>query len=148
MRSSSVTVQPGLTTTQPRGTLHPFAVRDADDGGLRDGRMGHDEVLQVDGGDPLAAALDEVFRPVHETDVALFVDRPHIARVKPASLEDRLRPFGILVVFFGDPGSPEEELAPLLPVGLHFLTLFVDDLHLETGCQNAGAGFDIVKLIS
>ena len=50
--------------------LVPLLVRDRDHGSLGDRRVRHERVLEVDGGDPLAAGLDHVLRAVLDHHVA------------------------------------------------------------------------------
>src|SRR5919198_1534128 len=54
--------------------LLPLLVRHSDHRGLRDGRVAHDRVLERDGGDPLAARLDDVLRAVLDVDAAALLD--------------------------------------------------------------------------
>ena len=66
--------------------LAPALVGHTDDRRLADGRVGHDLVLELDRGDPLAARLDEVLRAVDEVDVALAgrsSQRPRCAASRP-----------------------------------------------------------------
>src|SRR4051812_29955766 len=66
--------------------LAPALVGDADDRRLLDLGVGHDLVLELHRGDPLAAGLHDVLRAVHELDVALAGDRRHVAGAQPPVL--------------------------------------------------------------
>ena len=54
--------------------LAPLAVRDADHRDLPDRRVRHQRVLDLDGGDVLAAGDDHVLLPVGDHEVALLVE--------------------------------------------------------------------------
>ena len=69
--------------------LAPHRVRDADDGDLRDGGVGRDRVLDLDGVHVLAAGDDHVVQPVDEVDVAVGVDVADVAGVVPAAARTR-----------------------------------------------------------
>ena len=51
------------------------------------GVVPHQLVLEVDGGDPLAAGLDDVLGAVGDADVAALVDRGDVAGAQPAVVE-------------------------------------------------------------
>src|SRR6185437_5491976 len=89
--------------------LAPFVVGYSDDGGLADVRVGHQRVLQLHGGDPLAAGLDHVLGPVGQGDVAEGVYGADIAGAQPAVVE--LAGIVVLVVAAGDPGAADLDLA-------------------------------------
>src|SRR5207245_1826312 len=90
--------------------LLPALVGQADDGGLQHVRVAHDQVLELDARDPLAAALDDVLRPIRDLHVAVGVDRHHVAGTEPTVVE-RLRRASIIVVGRGDPRPAYLELA-------------------------------------
>ena len=66
------------------GPLAPFLVFDADGGGFQDRLVPAQQVLQIQGGDPLPAALDHVLDAIGDLDLALPVDVAHIPTVQPA----------------------------------------------------------------
>src|SRR5690606_19687013 len=70
-----------------QGALVPLLVGDADDGGLGDGGVAHDGVLQVDRGDPLAAGLDDVLGAVNQGQVAVGGDLADVAGAQPPVVE-------------------------------------------------------------
>ena len=53
--------------------------------------MGHQLVLEVDGGDPLAARLDQILGAVTDPQVAVLVDRDHVSGHEPTVLGELLR---------------------------------------------------------
>src|SRR5690349_3787704 len=59
-------------------------VRDADDGGFGDGRVGVQDVLDLAGVDVVAAADDEVLLAVDDEHEAVLVDEAEVAGVQPA----------------------------------------------------------------
>ncbi len=65
-------------------------MRDADHRGLRHIRVADGEVLEVDGGDPLAAGLDHVLGAVGDLHVAERIDGGDVARVEEALLVEDL----------------------------------------------------------
>src|SRR5262249_37996604 len=67
--------------------LVPARVGDADDRRLDHLRVGHELVLELDGGNPFPARLDDVLRPVGDLDEATGVDRAHVAGAEPAPVE-------------------------------------------------------------
>ncbi len=64
-------------------SLLPHGMRDCDDRGFKNVRMRHREVLDLDGGNPLAARLDDVLEAIRELDVAVRIDGADIARSEP-----------------------------------------------------------------
>ena len=62
-----------------QGAFEPFLVGDGDHGGLGDGGVGHEGVLQLDGGDPLAARLYEVLGAVF---ISIY-PRPSMVAMSP-----------------------------------------------------------------
>ena len=73
-RSSNDTCWPSPTTTVGQRALAPPLVGHADDRGLAHGRVGHQLVLQLDRGDPLAAGLDDVLGAVGQGQEAVGAD--------------------------------------------------------------------------
>src|SRR5438270_13493846 len=59
--------------------------------------MGHQVVLEVDRGDPLAARLDEVLGAVGDLDAAMGVDPHDIAGPKPAVVGEIFGPASAVV---------------------------------------------------
>ena len=91
--------------------------------------MLHYEVLQLDRGDPLAARLDDVLRPVGQCDESAVVDAADISGAQPAVV--KLRFVGVLVIGSGDPRSTNFQLPHRLPIiGQHGVVV-VDDAGLD-----------------
>ena len=78
---------PSRSTTQASGRSDQPLVRHRDDRRLRDAVVAHQAVLERDGGDPLAAGLDDVLRAVRDPHEAVGVDRGDVARAQPAVVE-------------------------------------------------------------
>ena len=91
--------------------LTPALVRNADDGGLRDGRMLVEDVLDLGGIDVLAAGDDHVLRPAHDPVVALLVAGGHVAGQQPPVGERGLGRLEIAPVAGEDVRAPDDELA-------------------------------------
>src|SRR3954453_286496 len=90
---------PALRAHDERGDqLAPLVVGDADDGDLRDGRVAEHGVLDLDGGDVLAAGDDHVLLAVGDREVAALVDRAAVAGVEPAALQCLAGGVGVLPV--------------------------------------------------
>ena len=120
--------------------LVPFRVRHADHGRFENVRMGHDDVLEVDRGDPLAAGLDDVLRAVGDAEVAEFVEGAHVAGSQPPVAE-LLRCF-VQVIGPGDPRTADFDLADRLAVGAGHDRIadgiLGDDPELDTGQDAPG----------
>src|ERR1019366_7417750 len=95
-------------------SLAPPLVRRGDDRGLADGRIGQESSLQVQRGDPLAARLDDVLRPVADRDVASCVNAADIAGPEPAVV--KLSRCRVEIVALGHPGPAYLDLADAAPV--------------------------------
>lgn len=67
--------------------LDPLVVGEADDGGLGDGGVGVEGVLDLAGGDEDSAGVDDVLEPVDDGEVALLVADGEVAGVEPAAAE-------------------------------------------------------------
>jgi hypothetical protein len=103
-----VAFRPSLRTTT--------AVGNRDNGGLGDRVVGHQLVLQRDGRDPLAPALDEIFGPVLYPYVTEIVYRHYVAGLEPAVLGEPVGAFGVVVVGAGDVRPAHLDLAHRLVV--------------------------------
>ena len=68
--------------------------------------MGHDRVLQLHAGDPLSAALHQIFRAIDDLNVALRVDGHDVAGAEPTVLK-RLLAAWIVVIAADDPRSAD-----------------------------------------
>src|SRR5690606_20869106 len=66
------------------GSLVPLGVLHAHTGGHGHRRVGHGDVLHVDGTDPLATGLDHVLAAVGDLHEAVSVDGGHVASGEPA----------------------------------------------------------------
>jgi hypothetical protein len=87
--------------------------------------VGGNGVLHVDGGDPLAAALDDVLEPVGELEIAVGVDGTEVAAA-PVAVEE---PAGVLielVVALDDPRPAQQHLALAYAVEGDVVTGLVD----------------------
>jgi hypothetical protein len=60
-----------------------FGMLDPDHRGFRHAGAAHGDVLDLDRGDPFAARLDHVLRPVGHLHVAVLVERRDVAGVEP-----------------------------------------------------------------
>ncbi len=89
-----------------------------------------DVVLEVDRGDPLAAALHQILRAVADDQVLLGVDLADVAGDQPAVVE--LRGLRILEVLRADPRSADQDLADRFAVVRQALELVVEDVDLES----------------
>jgi len=63
MTSAALTSAPGRSVTYAIGTWTPLLVRDPDDRGLEDVRVGVDHAFHFHGGDDLPARDDDVLQP-------------------------------------------------------------------------------------
>ena len=136
----------GLGHDAGKGALDPLRVRDCDDGRLEHLGMRHDQVLEVDARDPFSAGLDDVLRAIGDLDVALGIDRPHVAGLEPAVLGEvigRVR----LVVAARDPRPAHLDLAHRLAVPWRDPTLLVDDAQVDADGWEALLGPDRVLLV-
>ena len=88
--SSAVTSLAVVHDDRRQRPLAPPLVRDGDHRRLGDARVGHQQVLEVDRGDPLAAGLDQVLGPVADADAAASVDLDDVAGLEPAVVGELL----------------------------------------------------------
>src|SRR5690606_11908597 len=118
-----------------QGALVPLLVGDADDGGLGDGGVAHDGVLQVDRGEPLAAGFDDVLGAVHQGQVAVGGDLADVAGAQPPVVELVGVHLGAIggVVGAGDPRAADLQLAEGLAVVGDDLALVVDQAGPDDG---------------
>src|SRR5918997_3808743 len=107
---------PVLEDHNGQGALVPLFVRYGDNGGLGDGFVAHNGVLQVHRGDPLPTRLHEILVPVPDLDVAPGFDGHDIPGLEPAVFGELVGAFSGVEVAAGDPGSAHLELAHLLAV--------------------------------
>ena len=82
-------------------------------------------VLDLVGGDVLAAADDEVFLAVYDIYVSVFVEHTHVARVKPASPQGFLRFLGPFPVALHHVGTTGDDLTHF--AGSDVVVVLVDD---------------------
>src|SRR5262249_33454119 len=75
---------PGLEDDTGYRALRPDRVRHGDDGGLRDRRMGHERVFEIDRADPFTADFDEVLGPIRDAQISQWIDARDIAGTQPA----------------------------------------------------------------
>ena len=124
----------GLETHQHEGPVSPALVGHADDGDLRDPVVAQHRVLELDGGDQLAAGGDDVVDPVDHVEVAPRRDGAHVAGAEPSVDE----PVGRLVpeVSGGDPRSADLEFAGGPPV-VRLDSVAVYEARLDAGGEPA-----------
>src|SRR5262249_61451471 len=105
-------------------------------GGLEDGGMAADGVLEPDAGDPLAAALDHVLGAVGDLHGAARIDPDHDAGAEPTGVK---RGFGALVVVVrgGDPRAADLELADAPAVPRQRPAAVIDDADLDARQRHA-----------
>ena len=117
-----------------RGRLLAVLLRGAADyGDVLDARHGAEEVLDLLGGDVLAAADDEVLEPPGDVVVAVGVHAADVAGMEPAALVDALRCLlGHLVVALHRVESAAAYLA-VDAYGRELLRVGVDDRDLDAG---------------
>src|SRR5689334_10311598 len=110
--------------------LAPFRVLHADYRRLGDRGVRDRDVLEVDRADPLAARLDHVLRAVGDLDVALGIDRAHVAGGKPGrpilGLAQGIAALA-LEIALDHPGPAHLQVAERLAVPGELLALLVDD---------------------
>ena len=90
--------RPSSSTTQASGRSPHFGSGTPITAASRDLRVGHQLVLQLDRGDPLAARLDEVLGAVDEADPAPLVHRRDVAGAQPAVVGEALAGPRVVVV--------------------------------------------------
>ena len=102
--------------------------------------MGHHLVLELHRRYPLAPGLDHVLGAIGDLDEGLLVDRGDVPGAKPTVVE-ALGAGGILEIGGRDPRSTHLELARLLPVPGHLLTVLAHQpgLHPRQGLALLGA---------
>src|SRR2546422_11307129 len=82
--------------------------------------MRHQRIFKIDGTDPFAARLDQIFRPIREPHVTLAIDRRDISGAEPA-IGSPFVALGVrLKVTGSDPWTSNFQLA-------HRLTVFRTD---------------------
>src|SRR4029079_11685164 len=105
--------------------------------------MLHEASLDLDRGDILAAANDDVLEPVANLDVAVGMDHGCIARMEPAILDRGSSRRGIVVVALHNDIAAHGDLAQRPAVVWHFAAVFADDPQLAGADQlNALASLD------
>src|SRR5918999_2592938 len=105
-----------LENNHPYGTLAPSLVGDGDDGGLGDGVVGHEGVLEGDRGDPLSPALYEVFGSVLDLHVPHRIYGDDVTGSEPAIVCELLAPLLGVEVGPRDPGTLDLQLAHRLSI--------------------------------
>src|SRR5690606_11415209 len=131
-----------LRHNDEQGALVPFGMAHTDDGRLGDIRVADGQVFQIDGGDPLAAGLDDVLGAVGDLHVAVAVDMRDVARVEPALLVEALLA-GAAVIGIRDSGAANLEPAEGLAVPGPLVALVVRHLHLDAKGREALLLLDI-----
>lgn len=90
--------------------LAPFFVGYADHGGLQDGRVADQDVLDLLGVDVLAATNDHVFRSPDECQIAVRVEMADVTGVQPAIDDDARRFLRTSEVAAHDVGASHDDL--------------------------------------
>src|SRR5918998_1194337 len=135
-----------LEDHHPYRPLTPPLVGDGDDGGLGDGVVGHEGVLEGHRGDPLPPALYEVLGPVLDLHVPIRIYGDDVAGLEPAVLGELLAPFLGVEVGPRDPRTPDLELAHALPVPRD-KTLVTPRPELDERARQSLPGPDTVPLV-
>src|ERR1700680_182011 len=86
-------------------------MRDAYYSGFFYGGMTHQSVFEVDGADPFAAGLHEVFGAVDDFDEAFVVDGGDVAGFEPTVVGPTVRLVWSVVIAGGDPRAAHFEFA-------------------------------------
>ena len=106
----------------------------ADDGRLGNGRVADCGVLKVNGADPFASGLDDIFRAVGDLHVAIGVDVGDIAGGKPvlsgSIFAQRIAAFA-LEIAVADPGTAYQQVAEGFSVPGQILARVVHDFHID-----------------
>ncbi len=97
--------------------------------------MGHQVILQLNGGDPFSAGLDDVLGPVGKSEVSGGGDHSNVPGTEPAVVE--LGRILIQVVRPGDPGAADLHLAHRAAVGRQDGVAVAGDPGLEPAEQPA-----------
>src|SRR5205807_1588303 len=92
-----------------RGLPPPF-VRHRDHGALENRGVGGEDLLDLDGGDVLPPADNDVFLAVDDRHVALGIDDRHIPGVEPAAADGLGGPFGVPVIALHHDVAPRHDL--------------------------------------
>src|ERR1700754_4066392 len=95
-------------------------MRHADYCGFFHRGMPHQRIFEIDGADPLAARLHQVFRTVDDLDVALFVHVGDVTGAKPTVGSPAGCLVWAVVITRGDPGTTNFEFAGSLSVTWSF----------------------------
>src|SRR5919199_2264124 len=136
-----------LEDHDPERTFLPPLVRYGDHGGLGYGVVGHQGVLEGDGGDPLPRTLYEVLGSVLYLHVPVFVDGDYVAGLEPAVIRELLAVFLCVEVRSRDPRAPDLQLAHRLPVPWDELLLVAPRPELDKRPGQALLGPDAVALV-
>src|SRR5438105_15818849 len=93
-------------------------------------RVAHQRIFQIDGADPLASGLDQVFAAVYQLDAAVGIDRCDVAGTEPSICGPAVTRVRSVVITPGHPGSANFELAHGLPIPCCF-TAFTLDAYVD-----------------
>src|SRR4051794_14197665 len=115
--------------------LPHLLVGHSDHGGLGDGGVLVEDLLDLARVDVVAPADDHVLLAVDDEEVAVLVDLGHISRVEPAVAHDLLRGVVAVPVALHEVVTADGDLAPLTLRDL--LAVLVDDLHLHALVRRA-----------
>src|SRR5882672_3453218 len=105
-------------------------MRHGDHSSLMHCRVAHQRIFQVDGADPLASGLDQVFAAVHQLNASVGVDRGDVAGAEPSVGGPAVTSVGSVVITSGHPRAADFELAHGLPVPRRF-TAFTADANVH-----------------
>ena len=138
----------GVTVLRQRShacqrTLLPFGMMNANHCCFGNFWVAHDQVFEVNTGDPLTTAFDQVLGAVHDLDEAFGVDGGDVARSKPAVIEG-LSGFlwrALIVVVTGrDPGTTHLQFAHRRAIPGDLLMIVAEDSDVAPWRDAAVAG--------
>src|SRR5690606_20064148 len=99
-----------LQGNEGTGSFAPLDVGRCDYRRLQHLRMAIEYLLDLEGGDVLAAGDDDVFRAVLDLDIAIGMDHAQVAGSEPAAGQGLLRGCRVLQVALHDGVAPEHQL--------------------------------------
>src|SRR5579883_1331093 len=84
---------------------------DSDNRRLRNCRVSHEHILQLDRTDPLAARFNHIFAAILDLHVSMLVDGDDIAGLEPAIVGEAIGTLGVVIVRAGHPGTAHFQFA-------------------------------------
>ncbi|MGY3467361.1 hypothetical protein ACVW0I_004232 [Bradyrhizobium sp. LM6.11] len=119
MISASLALAPSFSSTKAQGTSPHFRIGLCDHGGEQHGRVLVEDVLDLDGGNVLAAGNDDVLGAILDDDIAMRVEHAEVAGVKPAAFEGVPGRLLVLEVALHHDVAAEHDLADGLAIARH-----------------------------